>query len=71
MIDFKWSDAAKILENFGGTPVSLQVFKTGLPFFDVLRLYGAIDLYIGLREDVKIVDQGTRWFVESKRRQKD
>lgn len=68
MIDFKWSDAAKILENFGGTPVSLQVFKTGLPFFDVLRLYGAIDLYIGLREDVKIVDQGTRWFVESKRR---
>ena len=50
--DFSWSGAQVALEGFGGSPTSLFVTKTGLPFFDALRLYGAIDLYIGLREDV-------------------
>ena len=63
MNDFSWSGAQVTLEGFGGSPTSLFVTKTGLPFFDALRLYGAIDLYIGLREDVSINDKGDRWEV--------
>lgn len=65
MSDFDWSKAAEILSGFGGEPITLHVPKTGLPFFDTLRLYGAIDLYIGLREDVTIHDVGDRWEVKS------
>ncbi|MBE0449076.1 MAG: hypothetical protein IBX64_13470, partial [Actinobacteria bacterium] len=61
MMRFDWSSSSSILEGFGGEKITLHVLKTGLPFFDVLRLYGAIDLYIGLREDVAIHDQGDRW----------
>ena len=63
MMTFDWSKAASTLQDFGGKPVTLYVPKTGLPFFDVLRLYGAIDLYIGLREDVAIHDAGNEWEV--------
>jgi hypothetical protein len=63
---FNWSAAQSTLAGFGGTPVSLHVSKTGLPFFDALRLYGAIDLYIGMREDVSIYDTGTQWEVSGK-----
>ncbi len=62
---FDWSKAAEVLSGFGGEPITLHVPKTGLPFFDTLRLYGAIDLYIGLREDVTIHDAGDRWEVKS------
>lgn len=65
---FNWSTASAILQNFGGEPVTLYVEKTGLQFFDVLRLYGAIDLYIGLREDVAITDMGVRWKISGRKR---
>ena len=42
--------------------------ETGLPFFDALQLYGAIDLYIGVREDIAITDCGDRWQVNGRRR---
>lgn len=63
MSAFDWSKAAETLVGFGGNPITLHVPKTGLSFFDALRLYGAIDLYIGLREDVEIHDEGIRWKV--------
>lgn len=65
---FEWSKAAAVLNDFGGKAITLHVRKTGLPFFDALRLYGAIDLYIGLREDVCIRDRGSEWLVEGHRR---
>lgn len=65
---FTWSGAASALWKFGGTPITLFVTKTGLPFFDALRLYGSIDLYIGLREDVCIHDAGTKWEVKGRSR---
>ncbi len=68
MSTFNWSTASAILQNFGGEPVTLFVERTGLPFYDVLRLYGAIDLYIGLREDVAITDMGVRWKISGRRR---
>ena len=68
MIAFDWSNASSTLQHFGGKPVTLYVQKTGLPFFDVLRLYGAIDLYIGLREDVTIHDAGNEWEVAGRQR---
>jgi hypothetical protein len=52
------------LAGFGGEPITLFVPKTGLPFLDALRLYGAIDLYVGLREDVAVQDMGDCWEVE-------
>jgi len=67
---FSWGTAQSTLEGFGGSPVSVHVPKTGLPFFDALRLYGAIDLYIGLREDVLISDNGDRWEVSGRCRTK-
>lgn len=63
---FSWSQAASLIQTFGGEPIELCVSKTGLPFFDALRLYGAIDLYIGLREDVRIHDAGNAWRVEGR-----
>lgn len=68
MMTFDWSRASSTLKDFGGKPVTLYVPKTGLPFFDVLRLYGAIDLYIGLREDVAIHDAGNEWEVTGRQR---
>ena len=64
---FDWTKTA-ILNQFGGETIPLHIQKTGLPFFDALRLYGAIDLYIGLREDVEIHDHGSEWRVEGHRR---
>lgn len=68
MTSFSWSNAADILQGFGGEPVTLYVEKTGLPFYDALRLYGVIDLYIGLREDVTIEDKGIKWEITGRRR---
>ncbi len=68
MSTFNWSTASGLLQNFGGEPVILYVEKTGLPFYDVLRLYGTIDLYIGLREDVVITDMGVRWKISGRKR---
>jgi hypothetical protein len=68
MKKFDWPSASSILSGFGGTPVTLHIQKTGLPFFDALRLYGAIELYIGLREDVSIRDLGSEWVVEGRAR---
>ena len=42
--NFDWGVASGALEKFGGEPVSLRVKKTGLPFYDALRMYGAIEL---------------------------
>lgn len=67
-MEFDWSAAAGVLNGFGGDEITLHIHKTGLPFFDALRLYGAIDLYIGLREDVCIFDQGGEWRVKGHRR---
>jgi hypothetical protein len=63
MAEFDWSDARHAVQGFGGNPITLQIDKSGLPFYDALRLYGAIDLYIGVREDVSIYDLGDRWRV--------
>lgn len=69
MSAFNWSKAAEVLDGFGGKPITLHVLKTGLPFFDVLCLYGAIDLYIGLREDVSIHNVGTHWEIQGRSRE--
>lgn len=69
MIGFDWSSAQPVLQDFGGKKETLYVPKTGLPFFDALCLYGAIDLYIGLREDVTIKDKGNEWLVTGHARQ--
>lgn len=63
---FKWDNAISTLEGFGGESITLHIPKTGLPFYDALRLYGAIDLYVGLREDVDITDAGNEWKVEGR-----
>jgi hypothetical protein len=67
-MSFDWTAARAAFEDFGGSPVTLHVPKTGLPFFDALRLYGAIDLYIGLREETSIYDAGAEWVVDGLRR---
>jgi hypothetical protein len=69
MLTFDWSKAEALLQDFGGKRETFYVQKTGLPFFDVLRLYGAIDLYIGLREDIAIKDNGNEWEVTGAARQ--
>lgn len=66
---FYWDAAATTLKDFGGTKVHLTIHKTGMPFFDALRLYGTIDLYVGLREDVFIRDAGSAWEVSSRARE--
>lgn len=68
MPDFNWASARQALSGFGGTPITLHVDKTGLPFYDALRLYGAIDLYLGTREDLSIHDLGDRWKVHGSTR---
>lgn len=66
MPEFDWVNARHALAGFGGDPITLHVYKTGLPFYDTLRLYGAIDLYVGTREDVSIRDCGDRWNVSGR-----
>jgi len=65
---FDWSQAAALLSDFGGQAVELVVAKSGLPFFDALQLYGAIDLYIGTREDIFVRDDGCEWYILANRR---
>ena len=65
MIRFDWSTAAVTLEGFGGERRDLYVEKTGLPFYDVLRLYGMIDLFVGLKDNICIYDTGSRWRVSA------
>jgi hypothetical protein len=65
---FDWLQATSLLKGFGGEPITLHIPKTGLPYFDALRLYGAIDLYVGLREDISIHDAGKEWRVEGRSR---
>ncbi|MBT9142468.1 MAG: hypothetical protein DDT32_01098 [Syntrophomonadaceae bacterium] len=69
MSAFDWSKASETLADFGGTPITLHVPKTSLPFYDALQLYGAIDLYIGLREDVSIHDAGAYWKIQGRSRE--
>lgn len=66
---FNWDTALTTLKDFGGSPIHLTIHKTGMPFFDALRLYGTIDLYMGLREDVYIRDAGNAWEVSGRARQ--
>ena len=68
MPEFAWALARNALMGFGGVAITLHVDKTGLPFYDALRLYGAIDLYVGTREDVRICDCGDRWEVSARAR---
>lgn len=68
MSDFNWGEATSALESFGGREKTLVVPKTGLNFFDVLRLYGAIELYLGLSGEVTITDAGSEWKAEGKAR---
>lgn len=65
---FDWSQSASALSGFGGEPITLTVQRSGLPFFDALQLYGAIDLYIGVREDIEVSDHGNQWQVKGHRR---
>ena len=65
---FNWKVASTTLKDFGGSQVRLMIHKTGMPFFDALRLYGTIDLYVGLREDVFIRDAGNSWEVSGRAR---
>ncbi len=37
MNGFTWNGSQSALEGFGGTPISLYVPKTGLPFFDAFK----------------------------------
>ena len=68
-MSFDWAASGSTLADFGGRQVSLILHKVGMPFFDALRLYGTIDLYVGLREDVFIHDAGTAWEIRARSRQ--
>jgi len=63
MSSFDWRNAAYNFSDFGGQEKTLYIPKTGLPFFDVLRLYGAIELFVGLQQEVFIYDSGSDWKV--------
>jgi hypothetical protein len=68
LMSLDWSETAALFVGFGGEPISLTIPRTGLPFFDSLRLYGAIDLYVGMRGDIEISDGGSNWNVRAHRR---
>ena len=68
MLELSWASARRALSGFGGEPITLHIDKTGLPYYDTLRLYGAIDIYLGVREDVSIRDLGDRWRVSGRTR---
>lgn len=67
-MNFDWNIAKESLKGFGGKKIALKIPKTGLPFFDTLRLYGAMELYVGLREDIIITDRGHQWEINGKTR---
>jgi hypothetical protein len=67
-MNFDWAQNVNIVNSFGGESTVLHVKKTGLFFFDALQLYGAIDLFLGIREDVSIHDAGIEWIVEGRAR---
>lgn len=69
MSNFDWGNVGQKFFDFGGEVKILHIPKTGLPFFDVLRLYGAIDLFIGLQQEVSIKDIGNEWKVEARVRE--
>lgn len=69
MSNFNWAKAANAFKDFGGQDKVLHIPKTGLPFFDVLRLYGAIELRVGLQQEVYIHDAGNEWQVKAKVRE--
>lgn len=66
---FNWTEAAQTFADFGGQPQVLHIPKTGLPFFDTLRLYGAIELYVGLQQEIYIHDAGNEWEVKARVRE--
>lgn len=66
MKGFEWAKSSQALATFGGEEFTFRVPKTGLPFFDVLRLYGATELYVGLRDEVTIQDGGHEWYIKAK-----
>lgn len=68
MSAFDWGSATQSLESFGGREKTLRVPKTGLAFFDVLRLYGAIEMYLGLSGEITITDAGHEWQAKGKAR---
>jgi hypothetical protein len=59
-----WQSAKESLQEFGGSPTTLYIRKTGLPFFDALRLYGAIDVFFRLSGETRITDEGAHWRVD-------
>lgn len=69
MSNFDWENVGQKFSDFGGEEKTLHIPKTGLPFFDVLRLYGAIDLFIGIQQEVSIKDAGNEWKVEARARE--
>lgn len=69
MSTFNWNTATTNMADFGGREKTLRVPKTGLPFFDVLRLYGAIEMYLGISGDVFIEDAGHEWRARGKVRE--
>jgi hypothetical protein len=69
MNGFNWAEAAQTFADFGGQPQVLHIPKTGLPFFDTLRLYGAIELYVGLQQEIYIHDAGNEWEVKARVRE--
>jgi hypothetical protein len=69
MSSFDWKNAARNFSDFGGQEKTLRIPKTGLPFFDVLRLYGAIELFVGLQQEVFIHDAGSDWTVRARVRE--
>jgi hypothetical protein len=69
MEGFNWVQTAQNFSDFGGQEKVLHIPKTGLPFFDVLRLYGTIELFIGLQQEVYIQDVGNKWEVKARVRE--
>jgi len=69
MSDFEWKQVAQNFSDFGGQEKTLRVPKTGLPFFDVLRLYGAVELFVGLQQEVFIHDAGSDWEIRARVRE--
>src|SRR5437764_10660550 len=69
MSNIDWKNAAQSFPDCGGQEKTLHIPKTGLPFFDVLRLYGAIELFVGLQQEVFIHDAGSDWEVRARVRE--
>lgn len=61
-----WSKSRTLLQEISASPLEIRVIRSGLPFLDALSLYGAIELYFGLNESVKISDHGGWWSVKGR-----